>query len=231
MSWAAGRFANFGSITRIASGWPFNISTNSFTCGFGFARFCRRSKSPKTALANSQRSSPSRPPRETGLPMFVIPSHSSAERLVINTFVRPPRSRVRNSFNSFASSSDRLPVIAVPSIPRADSKLSHTIRTGFPRQASARKASFSSTLCVANSGFPVRASPMRLRTYSAERTSRKSNHKAPAPKPPVCSSQRRKPRASVVLPTPPNPVTRMPAAGRCMARSNASKAPSRPTNP
>ena len=72
---------------------------------------------------------------------------------------------------------------------------------------------------------------MRLKTNSAERMSWNVNQKPPFLMPSVAWSHCRKPWARVVLPTPPSPWINSPAGLRCMARSSASTAPSRPMKP
>jgi len=61
VSSAAGRFSSRGRITRIASGWPFSRRTSAASAGS--SQRTGRPRSCRTALANSQRSSPSSPPR------------------------------------------------------------------------------------------------------------------------------------------------------------------------
>ena len=157
-------------------------------------------------------------------------SQRSSLRLVMSTFVFPPRSFWSRHRSVRRSSSGSIACTDVPSIPAALSKLSHTTTNGC---SLSERASLSSFCSVGSAPKPVpkRAIPIWFSTDSALRRSLKANQNGGCGSPPVSRSHARKPRASVVFPTPPRPWTRIPAGLFRIARSKASTARSRPIKP
>ncbi len=161
----------------------------------------------------------------------MVESQVSGERLVMITLVLLWRSRWRKSFSKFLSASDSNGVTSVPSMPLADSKLSHTRIKGCFVKYSQSASNFCSSE-AASAPPPDSFSTMWLMMYSTLRISSKENQKTLFCKPSVCCNHCRKPCARVVLPTPAMPWIRRPAwACRCNARSSAWMARSRPMKP